>query len=329
MVKLSIIIPVYNVEKYIKRCLDSVFDQNISSSVFEVIVVNDGTQDNSMSIVNDFVKKYDNIVIVEQENKGLSVARNVGLEIAVGDYVWFIDSDDYIAPNSLNFILGVIDKVHASVYSIVHRRVYEKDGVLSSEIMKVEEGMVSMDKFTKMELCCSCVPFYVFNRDFFIENKLFFHEGVFHEDLEFLAKLKVCCNYIYICPFICYYYLIRETGSISTSFNIKRCYDSLLIADELTEYKNKYAIRIKDKLSLNRSIAYMLIHSLLLVLDLYKSNSRDIDLFMHDVASKITIRNYIGLLVHYRWSFYVFGCMLSIFISPRLFLNLYSKYKNI
>lgn len=88
MPKYSIIIPVYNVEKYIKKCLDSVFSQ--TDKDFEVIVVNDGTKDNSM----DIVKKYD-AKIINQKNQGLSAARNRGVKEAVGDYLIFLDSDDY------------------------------------------------------------------------------------------------------------------------------------------------------------------------------------------------------------------------------------------
>ena len=92
MSKFSIIIPVYNVENYIKKCLDSVFAQ--TEKDYEVIVVNDGTKDNSM----DIVKNYD-VKIVNQKNQGLSEARNTGLKNAKGEYILFLDSDDYIEKN--------------------------------------------------------------------------------------------------------------------------------------------------------------------------------------------------------------------------------------
>ena len=86
---LSIIIPVYNVEHYIKTTLQSVFNQNIDETSYEVIVINDGTPDNSMSIVTEFSKKHKNLSIISQDNQGLSCARNAGLQRAKGDYVWF------------------------------------------------------------------------------------------------------------------------------------------------------------------------------------------------------------------------------------------------
>ena len=94
---LSIIIPVYNVEKYIHRCLTSCCKQSDASlDEYEIIIINDGTPDNSMDVVYNIAKKYSNIVIFNQKNKGLSAARNQGLEIAKGEYVQFLDSDDWL-----------------------------------------------------------------------------------------------------------------------------------------------------------------------------------------------------------------------------------------
>ena len=102
MPKFSIVIPVYNVEKYIKRCLDSVFNQSFKD--FEVIVVNDGTKDNSM----DIVENYD-VKIITQKNQGLSVARNTGVKKAKGEYIIFLDSDDYIEKDLLKNINKSLD----------------------------------------------------------------------------------------------------------------------------------------------------------------------------------------------------------------------------
>ena len=103
--QLSIIVPVYNVEKYIYKCIDSLYHQGLSDDCFEIIIVNDGTLDTSMKIVSSFVDQHSNIKIINQENQGLSVARNNGLAQAEGDYILFVDSDDFIVDNSLGIIL--------------------------------------------------------------------------------------------------------------------------------------------------------------------------------------------------------------------------------
>ena len=105
MKRLSIIIPVYNVEQYIRTCLESVYRQTLDDRTFEVILVNDGTRDNSFGVIADIVAEHSNIVVAEQENQGLSAARNTGMTRATGDYVLFLDSDDLLVDDSLAALL--------------------------------------------------------------------------------------------------------------------------------------------------------------------------------------------------------------------------------
>lgn len=93
-VLISIIIPVYNVEDYLERCLDSIIHQSYKN--IEIIVINDGSTDSSLKILEKYALKNSRIIIVNQENKGLSGARNIGVEKAIGDYIWFVDGDDFI-----------------------------------------------------------------------------------------------------------------------------------------------------------------------------------------------------------------------------------------
>ena len=92
--KISVIVPVYNVEKYLKRCLNSLVNQTYTN--IEIICVNDGSKDNSLNILNEYAQKDNRIVVISQENQGQGIARNKGLEIAKGDYIGFIDPDDFI-----------------------------------------------------------------------------------------------------------------------------------------------------------------------------------------------------------------------------------------
>ena len=93
-VKLSIIIPVYKTEQYLHRCLSSILDQDVDKSLYEVLVVNDGSPDNSQAIIDEYCAKYDNVSCLVQTNQGQSVSRNRGVELARGEYIWFLDSDD-------------------------------------------------------------------------------------------------------------------------------------------------------------------------------------------------------------------------------------------
>ncbi|MBQ2498746.1 MAG: glycosyltransferase, partial [Bacteroidales bacterium] len=107
--KLSIVIPVYNTEPYLDACLASCLKQDVDLSDYELVIVNDGTKDNAMAIAERFAKEYPNITIISQENAGLSAARNAGLVVSKGDYVWFVDSDDCIDKKALSLIFNKIE----------------------------------------------------------------------------------------------------------------------------------------------------------------------------------------------------------------------------
>src|SRR5699024_7703741 len=115
---LSIIVPVYNTEKYIETCLESLLNQDIDKSMYEIICVNDGSTDGSLAILKEYAKQYDNVVLIDKENEGVSIARNIGLEKARGDYVWFIDADDWVARQCFGVIKQEIAKYDPSVVQI-------------------------------------------------------------------------------------------------------------------------------------------------------------------------------------------------------------------
>ena len=104
-IKLSIIVPVYNVEKYIRPCIESIFKQGLDDRDFEVIIVNDGSTDRSMEMIKDIITQHNNITIINQENLSLSVARNNGIAVAKGEYLLMPDSDDLLIENSLKPLL--------------------------------------------------------------------------------------------------------------------------------------------------------------------------------------------------------------------------------
>ena len=115
MKRLSVIIPMYNVEEYVERCLSSLLNQDLDPDQYEIICINDGSPDRSGEIVKNLMKSFSNIQIIEQENQGVSVARNNGMEIATGKYLLFIDPDDYVEANSLQHVLEKADKTDCQV----------------------------------------------------------------------------------------------------------------------------------------------------------------------------------------------------------------------
>ena len=113
--QLSIIVPVYNVEKYVRPCMESIFRQGLDEDCFEVIIVNDGTEDHSMEVIQDIIDQHKNIIVINQENQGLSVARNNGIAMAKGGYILMPDSDDMLIDNSLKPLLEIAIETKADI----------------------------------------------------------------------------------------------------------------------------------------------------------------------------------------------------------------------
>ena len=106
---LSIVVPAYNVERELKKCIESCLKQDIPQESYEIIIVNDGATDNTLQVATDIAAKHKSVSVINQKNMGLSGARNTGLKYANGKYVWFIDSDDYIKPNVLGNMIRQAD----------------------------------------------------------------------------------------------------------------------------------------------------------------------------------------------------------------------------
>lgn len=222
MPKFSIIVPVYNVEKYIKKCLDSIFSQTFKD--YEVIVVNDGTKDKSIEIA----KKYD-VKIINQENQGLSEARNNGVKKATGDYIIFVDSDDYIEKDLLKKISESLDNDPDII------RYQVKDIIGSKEINYNEKEFSDKNGKDAFELITEYHYFepawlYAIKRKYYIDNKFSFKKGAYHEDFGLIPLVIIKSNIVNSIDYCGYCYVQRD-GSIMTSISyektIKKVDDSL------------------------------------------------------------------------------------------------------
>ena len=230
---ISLIIPVYNVEKFIERCITSCIEQNIDSQNYEIIIVNDGTQDKSMDIVNSYYRKYPNLIkVYSQENKGLSAARNAGFKIATGDYIWFIDSDDWISENCLKGILTKLTIEEPDILalcaadivngSIIRRNTYHDEGSQTGK--RAFNNMIS-----------PCVPFAIYKRSFLSKNKLYFFEGIYHEDSEFMPRAYYYSKKVSFLNTIVYN-VYQNPNSITRTINHKKAFDIITVCKSLNEF---------------------------------------------------------------------------------------------
>jgi len=211
--KLSIIIPVYNVEKHIVNCLESVLNQDISKSEYEIIVINDGSTDNSYTLAQKYADRYKNIILLSQKNRGISVTRNNGLKIAKGKYVYFIDSDDSIAPNVLKSIIHNLETHNLEILSFNLLKInglsdienLEK-GNIQPELSKVTDGITYLAQRGFNASVC----WFFIKRSFLNDLKIKFVEGRMLEDILFNAIIFTKAKKIAHLPLNVYYYLIHQ-----------------------------------------------------------------------------------------------------------------------
>lgn len=184
--KVSVVLPVYNVESYLEECLDSLLKQTLKE--FELIAINDGSTDRSFSILKEYENKFINIKIINQKNKGLSATRNVGIENSTGEYLLFVDSDDMLKENALELLysfsksnsldLTVYDALRVDeITGKVDSEFYSREKVFNKNILSDNEFMLAVIKKGMLH-----TPFHFYSRKFILENNLRFEEGLLHED---------------------------------------------------------------------------------------------------------------------------------------------------
>lgn len=240
LMKLSIIIPVYNVEPWIERCLESIYLQNIDEKDYEVVVVNDGSTDQSIAIVEEFATSRSNIRVVHQDNQGLSAARNTGLRHAKGEYVWFFDSDDSIEPFTLKTLLTYAIDERLDVLCFGLNLMYD-DGRKEQYPISYKEGVMNGSAFmvnVGMPPAAWCA---LYRRDFLAKNNLQFMVGVLHEDQEFTPRAYYLAKRIEYVPAIVYNYSQREGSIMKSDKNVfKKSVDLLKICDSLYDFVLEY-----------------------------------------------------------------------------------------
>ena len=186
---LSIIVPVYNVEKYIRSCIESIFRQNLDESIFEVIIVNDGTEDRSMEVIQDIISEHSNIIIINQENLSLSVARNNGIVKAKGEYIIMPDPDDLLVDDSLSVLL---EKAISSKVDLVVADFLEMTDEEIESTIEIKQLEIVFDEKSGKELFLEDLNPYecyvwrtIYRRDFLLDNNLKFYPGIRYQDIPF------------------------------------------------------------------------------------------------------------------------------------------------
>ena len=240
---LSIIIPAYNAGKFIEEAVVSILKQPFLD--YEIIIVNDGSKDNTLEIINNLKNRYKNIKVLDQKNSGASVARNNGLKSAAGEYIYFIDADDTLVENCLKDITDVlIDKkpdVLIGLYKMynldTNEVIIEKDSLISNEMINgkdIEEAISVLNKYR----LSSCPWRYFIKRQLILDNNLFFIENSFVEDAIWVPMLLTSANSFWLNDKVFYNYKIHN-NSVSTTKSFKFYEDALYGCKVLYDYSLK------------------------------------------------------------------------------------------
>ncbi len=246
-INVSIIVPVYNVEKYIDRCLKSLVEQTCSCS-YEIVIVNDGTKDNSMEIVHRYADKYKFIKIIEQENGGLSSARNTGIANAIGEYISFVDSDDFVSPDYIKLLYESAINNNSDVVYSNYYNILGEDGKRIGNFPKHPKGIYNAEKVLKQTLQDITVRSYVWNklyrRAIFTDNNLRFPIGINFEDFVVMPQVFYHSKKVSFISQTLYNYVHRE-GSITGSLCKKDIKNYLIAFSMLRGFMEEK--RIYDK----------------------------------------------------------------------------------
>ncbi len=262
MMLLSIIIPVYNVELFVEKCIRSCEAQNINKDEYEIVVVNDGSKDNSLKIINCLAKEYSNIRVFSQDNAGLSAARNTGMKNAVGDYLMFVDSDDWIAKNCLGMLMDKLRKEQPDALAICAANVINGDIYRRQSYPDVTQ-ISGRDLLVKG--VSPCAPFAIWSAKFLKKFNLSFFVGIFHEDSEFTPRAYYLAQKVSFTNDLIYF-VYQNPNSITRTINPKRSFDLVnVVCNHLADFANqvdsqyKYIFYNNVAIYLNNALAYICI----------------------------------------------------------------------
>lgn len=278
MPKFSIIIPVYNVEKYLKKCLDSVFNQTYKE--YEVIVVNDGTKDNSMDIVKDY-----NVKVINQKNQGLSAARNAGVKVATGDYLIFLDSDDYWEKNLLKELSKSL-KNNPDLVRFQINEVYEDGRVIpyQEESFTNLSGPDAFKKIVKYHFVENAWC-YAISKKYYLQNKFEFKPSTIHEDFGLIPLIIMKAKKVNSINYLGYNYLQRQ-GSIMSNKNYEKTKKK--VADMYLHYN--YLIEEINKLDVDTTIFKSFIANSL-ILKITELNHKDYKVYLNKLKKEKVFDN--------------------------------------
>lgn len=304
MPKISVIIPVYNVEKFLRRCLDSIINQTMND--IEIILIDDGSTDNSGNICDEYAEKDDRIIVIHKENGGVSSARNKGLDIASGEYVTFVDSDDYIDNNMYEVLYrNVIEKsvdISACCYEYIdknNKSLYNKDKIECIGGLYTGKSFLELQyKNSNSNIVCICVWNKIYRKDIFRELRF---EHTIHEDEIICDQIFTQGYKIYLTDSPLYKYVENKDSIVNREFSKEKLVSLDILYNRVILYKEKNIdLYYKALLSYCEMNIYYNLKSKSIGYN-YKKYKRQFNkLFLYAIkVNEISIKNKIRYLLYY------------------------------
>lgn len=297
----SIIVPVYNVERYLNHCLDSIITQNLSLSEYEIILVDDGSTDKSGKICDEYTVKYENILTIHQQNQGLSGARNTGIRASHGNYLVFLDSDDFVHENSfLHLKKCLMDKPDVIVCNSMKfddaSKELKKYNYLLNRNCMIYDVLNEYEKLIANKEFTITAWSFVVKREFLIDNHLFFEPGILHEDDLWSHYIMMSASSMrYNSHYLCCYRMNRKT-SIMQAVSYKHIESYLIIIDRLNSQKEGEGITEVERRIILRKMASIYITLCYNAADYIKTENKDM------ICKYIKSFSYLLIFENYKFS---------------------------
>lgn len=289
MAKVSVIVPVYNVEKYLKRCLDSLINQTLSD--INIICINDGSKDSSLQILEQYAQKDSRIVIYNQQNSGLSVARNTGLEHASGEYIGFVDSDDWV---DLDFYEKLYNSAKNNNADIAVADFIREHPNKKPKRLKLKEEKIYTTPEDKFMICKvyreGCVWNKIYRTEFIKSINLKFVPKMYYEDRDFTIRSLYFSKKLVTTPNTYYRYFVNPKSIVNKRRNYIQDEHYILVRQQVLQFIKEHNIKVPDGLYKAEIYRYKLFGKTLFTIK-ESINSKYIFLFGKIQIFKMRLKN--------------------------------------
>lgn len=263
MINISVIIPVFNVVQYVEKAILSVYDQGIDEKDFEVILVDDGSTDESLNHITLLTQEKTNVKIISQKNKGLGGARNTGIKNALGKYVLFLDADDWYLHNTLKDLISIANDNELDILEFAAQGIFPNGEIAyhsKNSTLKIMDGLTYYNNVRYLHSACNKI----YNRNFIDQNKLFFCEKIFIEDFEFNTRAFSTAHRVQATDLLVAQFL-QSPNSITRSSNVS---NRMKIVNDLLVVLQKTKQAYVDHRHINSDLAYHFFNERLTFLNL-------------------------------------------------------------